>query len=182
MQALVKNNTVIQYPYSVTQLKKDNPQTSFPANPSDALLASYNVFPVKPTERPAFDPAKQRVVEGTPEKVSGQWTQVWNVVALTAEETSQNLQDLQRSIVSLTQRRLDDFARTRGYDSILSACSYATSLTVKFQQEGRYCVAARDETWVKLTRILDEVLTGQRQMPAGYTDIEPELPPLVWPE
>lgn len=182
MQLLVKNNTVIQYPYSVAQLKQDNPQTSFPANPSDTLLASYNVFPVMPTERPAFDPAKQRVVEGTPEKVSGQWTQVWNVVALTAEETSQNLQDLQRSIVSLTQRRLDDFARTRGYDNILSLCTYATSTVSKFAVEGQRGVEARDATWVKLTRILDEVLAGKRQMPAGYSDIEPELPPLSWPE
>jgi hypothetical protein len=40
------------YPYSAAQLRRDNPQTSFPKNPTDELLASYNVFPVKPTGQP----------------------------------------------------------------------------------------------------------------------------------
>ena len=33
---------------------------------------------------------------------------------------------LQAMVVQATQERLDDFARTRNYDGILSACTYAT--------------------------------------------------------
>ena len=36
-------------------------------------------------------------------------------------------EQLYKEVVDATQRRLDDFARTRNYDGILSACTYATS-------------------------------------------------------
>ena len=90
-------------------------------------------------------------------------------------------EELKSEIVAATQQRLDDFARTRGYDGILSACTYATSTVPKFQAEGQYCVNARDATWAKLYQILAEVEAGTRPMPSGYADIEPELPVLEWP-
>ena len=83
--------------------------------------------------------------------------------------------------VDRTQKRLDDFARTRNYDNILSACTYVTSTVPKFKAEGQYCVGARDATWAKLYEILAEVQAGTRPMPSGYEDIEPLLPVLEWP-
>jgi enamine deaminase RidA (YjgF/YER057c/UK114 family) len=90
-------------------------------------------------------------------------------------------QEIQEQIVNATQKRLDDFAKTRNYDSILSACTYATSTVVKFSTEGQYCVEARDATWSKLYEILAEVQAETRPMPSGYSDIESELPVLQWP-
>lgn len=74
-----------QYPYSVGQLKQDNPQVSFPAEISDALLAEYGVYPVETTEKPVvgFD---KNVTEGQPELVDGVWKQVWIVSDASAEE------------------------------------------------------------------------------------------------
>ena len=46
MYVLALNQTVQKFPYSIGDLKSDNPQTSFPANPTEATLASFNVFPV----------------------------------------------------------------------------------------------------------------------------------------
>jgi hypothetical protein len=88
---------------------------------------------------------------------------------------------IQDEIVTATQQRLDNFAKTRNYDSILSACTYAADLNPKFAAEGQYCVDARGATWTKLYEIMDEVEAGTRPMPSGYSDIESELPPLVWP-
>lgn len=85
-------------------------------------------------------------------------------------------------IVQETQRRLDDFAKTRGYDGILSLCTYATSSVPKFAAEGQYGVEVRDATWAKLYEILAQVEAGTRPMPEGYSDIEPELPVLAWPD
>ena len=79
------------------------------------------------------------------------------------------------------QKRLDEFARTRGYDNILSAASYATSTNPKFAAEGQYAVAARDATWAKCYEILAEVQAGTRPMPSSFADIEPLLPVLEWP-
>ena len=90
-------------------------------------------------------------------------------------------QEIQEEIVRNTQKRLDDFAKTRNYDSILSACTYATSTVLKFSTEGQYCVEARDATWSKLYEILAEVQAETRPMPSGYSDIESELPVLQWP-
>jgi len=89
MQALIQNDAVTTYPYSFGQLKSDNPQTSFPASPSAELLEPYGVYEVAQAERPTYDPATERVEEGTPALVAGVWTQAWNVIALTAEEIAQ---------------------------------------------------------------------------------------------
>jgi hypothetical protein len=90
-------------------------------------------------------------------------------------------EELQAEIVEATQKRLDDFARTRNYDGILSACTYASSSVPKFAAEGQYCVDARDNTWATLYTILAEVQAGTRPVPGGFADIEPDLPVLVWP-
>lgn len=92
------------------------------------------------------------------------------------------LVQLKADIVQSTHQRLDDFAKTRNYDSILSLCTYATSTVAKFKAEGQYGVEARDATWAKLLEILDEVDAGNRPAPSGYADIEGDLPVLQWPD
>ncbi len=103
------------------------------------------------------------------------------VVSKTPEEMEADLLSLKASITAATQQRLDDFARTRLYDNILSACTYATRTVPKFRDEGQYCVNARDATWAKLYQIMAEVQNGLRPIPNGYDDIEADLPPLEWP-
>ena len=89
-----------------------------------------------------------------------------------------------RAITALTtqiQKRLDDFAKTRNYDGILSACTYATSTVPKFAAEGQYCVQVRDATWAAGYALMDEVLAGTRPVPSSIADIESDLPVLAWP-
>lgn len=88
---------------------------------------------------------------------------------------------LQAEIVQAAQQRLDDFARTRNYDDIKSACDYAGCSVQKFSIEGQYCKDKRAETWAKLYEILAEVEAGTRPIPTGFADVEPDLPGLVWP-
>jgi len=78
------------------------------------------------------------------------------------------------------QARLDAFARTRGYDGILSVCTYATSTNSKFATEGQYCVQARDATWETCYEVLNAVQSGQRPVPT-WEELEAELPVLQWP-
>lgn len=95
-------------------------------------------------------------------------------------KTQEKEKALKESIVKFVQERLDNFAKTRNYDSILSACTYATSSVAKFKTEGQYCVNARDATWSKLYQILEAVETGERTNVKSYSDIEAELPVLDW--
>lgn len=181
MQILANNNTLISCPYSFGKLKQDNPQVSFPANPTGVLLEHFGVYEVSPVDPPVCNPATQRVEDSTPIFQGNKWTQTWAIVPLTVQEQAAYQQSIKADIVEQTQERLDLFAMERGYDSILSACTYATSAIPKFQQEGQYCVTARDDTWASLYQILAEVEAGTRPMPTGFEAIEPLLPAVSWP-
>jgi hypothetical protein len=86
--------------------------------------------------------------------------------------------DVQALIVTATQARLDAWAQARGYDGILSACTYASSTVPKFAVEGQSAVNARDATWSALYTLLGEVQAGTKPMPASFEDVV--LPDLVW--
>lgn len=90
-------------------------------------------------------------------------------------------EELLAAFTAAIQEHLDDFARTRNYDGILSAATYATSTVPKFALEGQYAVEARDAAWAAAYRILAEVETGERPMSA-VEEVMAELPTLAWPE
>jgi len=167
-----------QFGLTFDQVRKLYPNNSFPA---DGQIDTPEVSSYVPSTTPDYDPATHAVREAAP--MGG--VQQWEVYALPAEEAAANqasaAQSLQQSIVDATQRRLDDFACTRNYDGILSACTYSTSTVPKFATEGQYAVEARDATWAKLYSILDEVNAGTRPITSGFSAIESELPVLVWP-
>lgn len=83
--------------------------------------------------------------------------------------------------VAAAQERLDAFARTRNYDGILSACTYATSTVPAFAVEGQYCVNARDQTWAALYALMADVQGGTLPMPESVAAVMALLPELVWP-
>lgn len=170
----------VKYPYTFFNLKEDNPNTSFPSNLSPEDLAEFDVFPVAYTQAPAVQPHQKAVQDEAPTFVDGQWTLLWQVVDKTAQELEAESQRLQQTIVGQTQQRLDTFARTRNYDNILSAATYATSTIPKFAAEGQRAVDLRDQTWATLYQILADVQAGTRPMPTSFADIEPDLPELTW--
>lgn len=188
-----------QYPVSESDIKAAFPNTSFPVpfTPPDGYAWVF------PAPQPSYDPVIRIVRETAPElTVKGTWEQRWEVVpkfseytddqgvthtvaeqeaAAIAADQAAKAKALQASIVAATQARLDDFARTRGYDDIKSASDYAGCSVPKFDVEGTYCRDARALTWAKLYDMLAEVQAGTRPMPSGYADVEPELPALTWP-
>jgi hypothetical protein len=76
------------YPYSVGQLRADNPQTSFPSQMSDALLAEWGVYPVTEAPQPTVTYA-QNLTEDTPRRINGVWTQTWKVSPATSEQVAE---------------------------------------------------------------------------------------------
>jgi hypothetical protein len=164
-----------------SEIRSAFPSVSFPSVMSEEDIESVGVMPVTLTSQPEFDRRIEKIVELTPVEIAGTWTQQWSVVPLDEAEQSAMAAQIQSEIVTATQQRLDNFAKTRNYDGVLSLCTYASSPNTKFQAEWQYGVEARDATWTKLLEILAEVEAGTRPMPSGYADIESELPPLVWP-
>lgn len=79
------------------------------------------------------------------------------------------------------QRHLDETVRPRGYDGILSACSYAAGPAGDhFADEGRAALAWRSAVWSKCYAIMADVEQGKRQAPT-LDGIIAELPGIVWP-
>lgn len=170
------------YPHSESSIRAAFNQTSFPTpfRPPEG----YEV--VFPAPTPTYDPITQMAREIAPVlTVKGTYSQQYEVIELDAETIAANqaaaLANLINSVTTSTQSRLDDFAKTRNYDGILSACTYATSTIPAFAAEGQYCIAARDATWVALYAILNDVEAGTRPMPASFADVAAELPELTWP-
>lgn len=83
-------------------------------------------------------------------------------------------------VTDCAQKRLDAFAQTRGYDGIVSLCSYATSANPTFGAEGQRGVALRDATWQALIDLKQAVINGERSMPGSWEAVEAELPALTW--
>ena len=144
----------------------------------DSTYALYNLFP-QIGEKPEFTD-KQRLTGPVInwDDINRVTNKVWTVVDIPAEELAARLL---AEVTEATQKRLDDFAQTKAYDSMLSACTYVTSSVARLKAEGQYCVDSRDSTWETLYTILGEVEAGISEMPESYADIEPELPVLEWP-
>lgn len=89
--ALAPKGVLQTYPYSFTQLRKDNPQVSFSADQAVAMrqAAELGVVVVADTDPPAYDPLKN-IVEGNPvDSGGGNWSQTWTQIDASAKEIAQ---------------------------------------------------------------------------------------------
>jgi len=166
------------------ELRRRNSDTSFPAVWGPETLDFLGIAPVFPAPQPEHDSVTQTIQSSSPVLTSkGHYEQSWTIVDLDPEIVAQNqaakLEQLKSSIVQQVQSNLDAFARTKNYDSILSAASYAASSNPVFKSEGQTAVVLRDDTWAKLYTILAEVEAGTRTV-TSFADIEAELPVLEW--
>jgi hypothetical protein len=80
-----------QFPYTLAQLRKDNPQTSFPKKIPDALAASFGVYPVTVADRPAQQVGAVVVRDAVPLLVDGAWMLDWSQRAKTETELAADL-------------------------------------------------------------------------------------------
>lgn len=78
------------------------------------------------------------------------------------------------------QARLDAAARSLGYDSIISACSYATSSHPVYGAQGRYFTQWRDACWQSLFDLIDQGLGLQYPLPS-LAQLDAALPPFDLP-
>ena len=79
------------------------------------------------------------------------------------------------------QAHLDEAARERGYDSILSACTYVDSTVPRFAAEGQAAINWRDAVWSACYTVMHEVKTGMIELPTQQ-ELIAALPVIAWPE
>ena len=89
MSDLVRLNP-LRWPYSLGQLREDEPTKSFSPSPSTAEYAHFDVYHfedvVTLVEPPPVDPATHRLEQRPPVEVDGALTQQWEIVELSPEE------------------------------------------------------------------------------------------------
>ena len=188
----LENSTPVEWPIYDFQIRGSMKNVSLPTPLLPSHVLDYGFEQYTTTEKPEFNALIQTIEERTPVKKDSVWEQQWVIVEkysqadrdqILADEIEKQKQEeveaLQDSIVNAVQKRLDDFARTRNYDGILSAATYATSTNTTFQAEGQRAVQLRDDTWQALYNILGQVAT-QGRVVNSFEDIEGDLPVLSW--
>ena len=90
MYVKISNGAVDQYPYTVGDLRRDNPNTSFPKRPSDDMLVEWGMYPVTVEDEPSYNMRTQYVsFDDTPSLSNGSWSIGWTVLDKTADEITQ---------------------------------------------------------------------------------------------
>jgi len=88
--------------YSIGQLRRDNPNTSFPKSPSDALLADWGVYSYTMQDRPVYDHLTRTIRQLDITQVDGAWTQGWEIVTLPTEGASRNIRNQRDNLLQQT--------------------------------------------------------------------------------
>jgi lambda repressor-like predicted transcriptional regulator len=136
------NEETVTYPYSIADLRADNPDTSFPSEMSDALLASFGVYPVTSVPRPQYDAVTQNISAGTPAQQGDAWVQTWVVSDASPAEVEARTADVSAGVRMKRDSLLAQSDWTQVDDSPLNNiqkaawASYRQELRSVPQQEG----------------------------------------------
>ena len=89
--------------YTLGQLRRDNPQTSFPKSIPDDLLAIYDVYPYTRPTAPEYDPLTARLVDGDFEQDTvGNWSLPYVVEQQPLEQAERNIRSRRDSLLQET--------------------------------------------------------------------------------
>lgn len=174
-----------------------NPSKILPAILTKNILNAENCDPVYNVAPPPLGFSEHTILDGAKLETdaggtpTGNWIQNWIVIPLTqaqlAAKTEMYVKEFELMVTEMVQRRLDEFAHTRGYGDRhgngagISCASYIGSNNVKYHAEAEYYIAKREETWSKVYEIKARVLAQEIAMPNSYAEIAAMLPVLQWP-
>ena len=178
MHILARDQVAEQYPYTISDLRRDHPATSFPARPSAAMLADWGVYPVRATERPEHDPIAQTVTEGAPEHVGGEWVQTWVVSSATAGEKAERVQRHMADVTRAVDEHVEARARALEYNGAAHLAGYVTSTVAEWAAEAQAFVAWRDLVWQAAIAAQDSA-EASGEIPS-VADVIASLP--EWPQ
>jgi hypothetical protein len=125
MHALIKDGKVFKYPYLLSDLKRENPDTSFPNVLSEAILLSWGVVEVVATPQPEADYSKT-LIEGTPIFEANELRQTWSVVEASISEVADRISQKSREVRNQRGEKLKDSDWTQVADAPVDKAAWAT--------------------------------------------------------
>ena len=88
--------------YSLRQLRHDNPNVSFPKDPSVELLASYGVYPYTRPAHAEYDGLAWRLIDDDFVEVNGARMLPYKLEALPLEQVERNVRDHRNNLLADT--------------------------------------------------------------------------------
>lgn len=86
----VTNGQIDKFPYTAGDLRRDNPNVSFPKHIPEEMMADYGVYPVSHGPAPEYNSGPYKIIRGsTPVLINGVWVLEKLAVALTDQEVSE---------------------------------------------------------------------------------------------
>ena len=163
----------VVYPYTLNMLRKDNPNTSFPGQLSNALLAEYDVYPVSIADAPPYDRDTERLVQAEPALVDGQWVRGWTVVPLTADELAQRRATMVEGVKQEASKRILAIAPEWKQRNMLARSAELLRIgEPNWTQEQRDEVLAIELIWetIQMIRAKSDIIEAMDPIPPDYTD------------
>ena len=84
-------NEIINYPYTIKELRESYPNVSLPAELSEEVLIEWDMYVVTPTPIP--NDYTKNISEGIPTLIDGVYYKSWNQTLATEEEVSYRLEN-----------------------------------------------------------------------------------------
>jgi hypothetical protein len=133
------NGQIDQYPYTVGDLRRENPNTSFPKNVPEATMAEYGMFPVGYEAAPEYDSLTHRLQHSSqPVLNDGKWVLTKTVVELTAAQIADRDTAKGKEVRSQRDKLIADTDWMALSDNTLTAewATYRQALRGVTSQEG----------------------------------------------
>lgn len=162
--------TVIQYPYSRANLQADNPNTSFPAIPSEEVYVDFGASVVTVVSPPSYDPMTENLDELTPQLIGSDWTQAWSVTPATPEEIAARQEQSALQLKYSLAGYYDSVAQTEGFAD-RNACVARAGYSGLQQGHGIAFGLWMDDC--------NDIVLANPSM--AYEDLIALFPPIVWP-
>lgn len=116
----ITNGQVEKFPFTIGDLRKANPNVSFPKNVSHETLARYGVYPVTVVAAPEYNQITQRLVTQQPTLVDGSWTVTKAVVDKEQEQIDAERTEQAASVRNQRNKKLTETDWTQLIDSPFS--------------------------------------------------------------
>jgi len=86
--------------YSIGQLRRDNPNTSFPKNIPSNILEAFGVYTYTQESQPSIDEKTQKLEDGGFVEQDGAWIKTWNIAEKTPEELAEWIESKKQQVRS----------------------------------------------------------------------------------
>ena len=116
---------------------------------------------------------RRRNFDGLAQSVEDNYEWYWQ------QGEQEQTEKLTAQFTKAVQKWMDAKAQERGYDNIISACTYVYSSDAVFAKEGAAAKEWRDKVWRYCYDVVAQVVSGVRSIPST-SELLAELPKLEW--